>query len=123
MKGYRWFRNIGMKNRDILDAAILLLLCDTPSYGYSLMDRLSEFGISREQVEQGVIYRMLRGLEMRGYVSSEWKTEKECSPRRMYKITKAGKNFLRGWQKEAKRKVDQLQKIISKIEERMGEED
>lgn len=59
-------------------------------YGYSLVTILQKKGI---QVEPGTLYPLLRRLEKRGLLKSEWDTT-EARPRKYYKLSEVGKKVL-----------------------------
>ncbi|ABX05165.1 MAG TPA: PadR family transcriptional regulator [Herpetosiphon sp.] len=62
----------------------------TPQYGYSLIDRLTERGFS---IDQGTLYPLLRRLESQGFLDSMWNVE-GSRPRRYYVINQAGRTLL-----------------------------
>jgi len=55
-------------------------------YGYSLLQRLEEKGVS---IEAGTLYPLLRRLESQGLLKSEWDTT-ESRPRKYYLLSDAG---------------------------------
>ena len=59
-------------------------------YGYSLKEQLSEHGI---EVEQGTLYPLLRRLESRGLLDSEWVLT-GSRPRRYYQLNATGQEVL-----------------------------
>jgi PadR family transcriptional regulator PadR len=59
-------------------------------YGYSLMQDLASRGM---EIEQGTLYPLLRRLEDRGLLSSEWNVE-GSRPRRYYQLSLAGAEVL-----------------------------
>jgi DNA-binding PadR family transcriptional regulator len=63
-----------------------LLLLRQPGYGYALIDRLRDMGLT---VEANTLYPLLRRLESQGLLASEWNTE-ESRPRRFYRTSAAG---------------------------------
>ncbi|MBN1266467.1 MAG: helix-turn-helix transcriptional regulator [Anaerolineales bacterium] len=72
-----------------MEAVLLLQLHRGEAHGYSLLDRLEEFGF--EDVSSSVVYRALREMEERGWVSSSWdKEDTQGPPRRVYSLTPAG---------------------------------
>jgi poly-beta-hydroxybutyrate-responsive repressor len=73
----------------------LVTLREENSYGYELMERLTEFGF--EQINPGTMYRTLRHMEKEGLCKSEWETSKEGPARRVYSITEAGEEYLGAW--------------------------
>ena len=73
----------------------LVILRESTSYGYELMERLVELGF--ETLNPGTLYRTLRKMEQDGLCSSEWQTASAGPARRMYSITDAGKAYLDFW--------------------------
>jgi poly-beta-hydroxybutyrate-responsive repressor len=88
---------------------ILLLLRQWNSYGYELMEKMSDFGV--EAINPGAFYRTLRQMEKDGIVSSSWSTSEAGPARRMYSITEAGETYLKFWAES----LDQYQKIMSRF--------
>jgi len=80
---------IGELRRGIIVLAVLSRLSE-PQYGYSLMQVLSQTGLD---VEEGTLYPLLRRLEKRGLLESEWQVG-ESRPRRYYVISPLGKAVL-----------------------------
>ncbi len=75
--------------RGIVVLAVLSQL-DEPQYGYSLMQVLAEKGL---RIEEGTLYPLLRRLEKRNLLQSEWLVG-ESRPRRYYKISPLGADVL-----------------------------
>ncbi len=75
--------------RGIVVLAVLSQL-DTPSYGYVLIQRLTEQGLD---VEEGTLYPLLRRLEKQGLLESEWEVG-ESRPRKYYHISSLGRDVL-----------------------------
>ena len=75
--------------RGVITLAVLNQLGEA-QYGYSLMKRLTDKGLD---VDQGTLYPLLRRLEQRGLLDSEWKVE-GSRPRRYYLLSPAGKDLL-----------------------------
>ena len=63
-----------------------LLALRAPEYGYALLRRLEAAGISSDA---NTIYPLLRRLEERGLLASEWNTD-ETRPRKFYRTSPAG---------------------------------
>jgi PadR family transcriptional regulator, regulatory protein PadR len=78
-----------------LEPVILASLREENSYGYELMERLTEFGF--EAMNPGTLYRTLRRMEGNGLCESEWETSEGGPARRRYSITKAGQAYLGLW--------------------------
>ncbi len=75
--------------RGIVVLAVLSQL-DEPQYGYSLMRVLADRGL---EIEEGTLYPLLRRLEKRKLLQSEWQVG-ESRPRRYYKISPLGVDVL-----------------------------
>lgn len=63
-----------------------LLALRSPGYGYGLLKTLGAAGIPSDA---NTIYPLLRRLEERGLLESEWNTD-ETRPRKFYRTSRAG---------------------------------
>jgi PadR family transcriptional regulator PadR len=71
----------------------LLLLRHGSAHGYTLLDQLAEFGLAERN--PSTIYRVLRDMEGRGYVTSVWEeVQTQGPPRRVYQLTAQGQEML-----------------------------
>ena len=96
--GGRGWRRQGLSRRAVrfLEPALLLLLHRGPSHGYTFLEHLGEFGLG--ETDPSVIYRALRDMEQRGWVTSVWdEEESQGPPRRVYQIAELGDEVLRWW--------------------------
>jgi PadR family transcriptional regulator PadR len=74
----------------------LRLLYEKPMHGYQLMEELNQRGLVRpRRLESGSVYTILRRMEHRGLLSSEWEHTESGPDRRIYKITKNGVETLK----------------------------
>jgi DNA-binding PadR family transcriptional regulator len=69
------------------------LLKEEAGYGYDLAIRLKTLGIDDDAA---AVYRALRTLETRRWVSSHWCTSSSGPARRMYHLTPTGEEQLQG---------------------------
>ncbi len=77
----------------MLEPSLLLLLHHGPAHGYTLLERLGQFGL--EGLNPSVVYRVLRDMEARGWVTSTWDEETtQGPPRRVYRLTARGDEVL-----------------------------
>jgi PadR family transcriptional regulator PadR len=94
----------------MIEPALLLLLHHGPAHGYTLLEQLGEFGLAR--VDPSAIYRMLRDMEKKGWVTSLWDEEQsQGPPRRVYRITALGDEVLVTWAQdleESRKRIDYL---------------
>lgn len=63
-----------------------LVALRTPGYGYALLKTLDTAGIPSDA---NTIYPLLRRLEERGLLESEWNTD-DARPRKFYRTSEAG---------------------------------
>ena len=80
-----------------LESCLLLLLHCDEAHGYELLEGLNQFGFDQNPVDSSTVYRMLRALEERGFVSSHWDTSGAGPARRLYHITEEGDRYLAWW--------------------------
>ena len=66
-----------------------LLALREPEYGYALLKRLDAAGIPSDA---NTIYPLLRRLEDRGLLESEWNTD-DTRPRKFYRTSRAGQQL------------------------------
>jgi len=80
-----------------LEPCLLLLVHCEESHGYELVEGLRPFGFGQNPVDSSTIYRFLRDLEDRGFVSSRWDTSSPGPARRVYQTTEDGERYLSRW--------------------------
>lgn len=95
--------------RDFLQAWVLLLLRNWQAHGYALLSALANAGFP--DLNHSVLYRELRALEEKGFLSSFWDTAKSGPARRTYVLTEAGERVLGAWAKD----IEQYQRQFSKF--------
>jgi PadR family transcriptional regulator, regulatory protein PadR len=79
------------------EPSLLLLLRERPMHGYELIERLPEVAGGETRVDVGNLYRLLRGLEEEGVVTSEWSADLPGPAKRTYELTDAGRALLDRW--------------------------
>jgi PadR family transcriptional regulator PadR len=124
-RGRRWGRR-GYSRRAVrmLEPAVLLLLHHGPAHGYTLLEQLGEFDL--DHLNTSVIYRALREMEAKGWVTSTWDEEQtQGPPRRVYRLTAQGDEVLDWWTqdlRETRGMIDHLLGVYSRhMEEGEGE--
>lgn len=75
-----------------LDLCVLAVLADGPTYGYGLVERLRDHGLTL--VAEGSVYPLLARLEKRGLLTSERVPSAEGPPRKYYSVTAEGADAL-----------------------------
>jgi PadR family transcriptional regulator PadR len=97
--------------------AVLVLLRERPAHGDDLLERLPEL-TGEARVEMGNVYRLLRGLEEEGLVSSEWDDSSPGPAKRRYAITAAGEQLLDHWVEALRRSQERTERFLTRYEER-----
>jgi len=92
-------RLISEMNRGFIQLLMLVML-DQPKYGYEIVKELQEKDFT---IEENTLYPLLRRLEERKLLSSEWRVE-ENKPRKYYFVSKEGievkKEMIEIWNKQ-----------------------
>ena len=95
------------------ESVLLLFLHQEPAHGYTLLDGLDEFGL--DEIDSSAVYRTLRDMEDRGWVTSSWDEEQSLGPpRRVYRITDVGDDVLAAWIKDLDETRQMLNRLVSK---------
>ena len=87
----------GRRINRFLEPCLLLLLHGAESYGYELLENLQKFGFNENPADSSTIYRILRSLESRGFVTSRWAEGDSGPARRVYSLSPAGDGYLQVW--------------------------
>jgi PadR family transcriptional regulator PadR len=111
----RW--NVLARVERFAEPALLLLLRERPAHGYDLLERLPEL-TGEARVEMGNLYRLLRGLEEEGLVSSEWDDASPGPAKRRYALTPAGEQLLDHWAEALQRSQERTSRFLERYEER-----
>jgi PadR family transcriptional regulator PadR len=117
-------RGRGRRAVRMLEPVLLLLLHYSPAHGYTLLEQLGQFGLG--DLDSSMIYRALRDMEEREWVSSTWDEEQtQGPPRRVYHLTALGHEVL-DWHaqelQEARGMIDRLLGAYTRhMEEGKGE--
>ena len=108
------FPEVEVRPRSWLEPVVLASLRARSSYGYEMMEHLTEFGF--ETTNPGTIYRTLRRMEKNGQVESRWETSEGGPARRRYTITDAGEADLVLWVealKQCQRSMDTFSNLYT----------
>ena len=120
--GGRGRRRRGRRAVRMLEPVLLLLLQHDPAHGYTLLERLGEFGLAH--LNPSAVYRMLRDMEERGWVASTWDEEQsQGPPRRVYQITTLGDEVLALWAQELEESRERIDYLLAVYRRRMEEVD
>ncbi|MBC9783670.1 helix-turn-helix transcriptional regulator [Heliobacterium chlorum] len=103
----------GRINR-FVQPALLLLLSEKPSYGYELMERISDLRLLDGPTDAALIYRTLRKMEDEHLVQSNWQTGESGPAKRCYELTSKGVESLHKWVAEMERHRGALEDFLSR---------
>ena len=74
----------------------LRLIHEKPMHGYQMMEELNTRGfLSRERLEAGTVYTILRRMEHHGLITSWWEENTDGPDRRVYTATPEGTQTLK----------------------------
>ena len=109
---------VGATLDKLIQPALLAVLAKGPLHGYELTKRISEIpGFLDEQPDISGIYRLLKSLESRGMVISDWETAKGERAKRVFTLTDDGRRCLENWYETLSRHrkaIDALLKSVQK---------
>lgn len=95
-----------------MEISLLLLLMQEESHGYTLAERLADFGFSKDELNIGTLYRTLRKMEKDSYVISKWQEGGQGPKKRVYQITDKGRNMLEQFIEMLKIRKKMIEKLI-----------
>jgi DNA-binding PadR family transcriptional regulator len=103
-----------------VEPTLLLLLHHGPAHGYTLIEQLAGYGLA--DVDPSAIYRALRDMEERGWVTSSWEEEQtQGPPRRVYYLTALGDEVLGWWTQDLRETRRMIDQILGNYERHMEE--
>jgi PadR family transcriptional regulator, regulatory protein PadR len=102
------------------EPSLLLLLRERPMHGYELIERLPEVAGAESRVDVGNLYRLLRGLEDEGVVTSEWSADLPGPAKRTYELTAEGRRLLDRWAESLRDAQGVLSKFLERYEQGEG---
>lgn len=105
------------KMERFLEVCLLLLLYDNVGYGYGLVEELSYFGFSEEELNVSTLYRTLRNMEKEKLVESFWEEGGQGPKRRVYRISEDGKAELNQRIRIMKMRKSRIEKLIGRYDE------
>lgn len=100
--------------------ALLFMLMENESHGYSLLDGLSEFGFNPERVDPSLIYRTLREMEEFGFVASRLGEESLGPQRRIYRILPEGEEYLVELIESIRQRRDEMNNLLEAYDQALN---
>ena len=77
--------------KGVLELCVLAIINRSDSYGYEIVESLTDF----IDMSEWTIYPMLRRMSNEGYVETYYKESQTGPQRKYYKITESGKEYLK----------------------------
>lgn len=99
--------NIQFK-KGVLELCVLVLLNKQDRYGYELVQKISQ----QISISEGTVYPLLRRLTKEGYFSTYLQESTEGPPRKYYKLTDAGREYLSKLLEEWERFTNGVNQLI-----------
>jgi DNA-binding PadR family transcriptional regulator len=79
----------------LIQLVVLRILYENPAHGYQIMEQLKQITSEQYVPEPGALYTILRRMEDRGLVTSEWEKKEAGADRRVYTLTQDGIQVLK----------------------------
>jgi len=73
---------------------VLGILAEGDSYGYAILQRISELSDGELQWSDGMLYPLLHRLERLGHVESGWQDSPTGRRRKVYRLSRSGREAL-----------------------------
>lgn len=78
--------------KGVLEMLVLELICDQPTYGYELLNRLKVQSGGSFTLKEGTLYPILYRLEDDGLICAAWSQgQGRTAPKKIYEVTEAGR--------------------------------
>lgn len=104
------------QTQKLTEVALLILLSQGIDHGYAMLEKLEQLDFGLEQINASTLYRTLRRFESNGYVQSVWESGGPGPKRRVYQISKKGKDYLDQWISTLKVRRKRIDLIIETFE-------
>ena len=78
-----------------LDMLVLKSLQLEPMHGWGITERIEQWSNDVLQINQGSLYPALHRLTRQGFITSSWRVTENNRRARYYKLTAAGRAYLR----------------------------
>ena len=82
----------------LIQPAVMAVLADEPLHGYVIVQRLTGMTMFRDHGPDITgVYRLLKGMEKKGFVTSTWELAARGPAKRRYTLTPEGKACMARW--------------------------
>ena len=95
-----------------LDLLILKTLSVATFHGYGIAAHIKRLSKDALRVEEGSLYPALQRMQVKGWISAEWKESPTGRNARYYKLTAAGRKQLRQEESEFERSVAAMDLVL-----------
>ena len=101
--------------KDLVAAAatpmVLGILAEGESYGYAILQRVSQLSDGELEWSDGMLYPLLHRLERLGHVESAWHASPSGRPRKHYRLSSTGAAAFR----EQRRQWDVVSRALQQV--------
>lgn len=81
--------------RGLLDTLVMAVIEEGPNYGFGIIEALEKrLGDESDLVREGTLYPLLHRLNSKGFLASHLAPGDRGRPRRYYRLTPEGRDFL-----------------------------
>jgi DNA-binding PadR family transcriptional regulator len=97
-----------------MEVCLLVLLYEENKecHGYSLAEKLQDFGFTEEELNISTLYRTMRHMEQNEWVQSHWESGGQGPQRRVYSITPKGRTALDEWAIVLQKRRERIGKLL-----------
>jgi PadR family transcriptional regulator, regulatory protein PadR len=99
-----------------LDLLILKTLSAGTLHGYGIALHIKRLSRSALRVEEGSLYPALQRMQIKGWITSEWKKSPTGRKARYYKLTAAGRRQLGEETTEFNRSIAAISRVLRSAE-------
>ena len=99
--------------RAFIETLILWIIHKQPLHGYGVKKKIEEITTGSYTPKSGAIYTILRRMEKKGLLTSQWNERTGKKDRRVYRITDQGEILLKTRLKIMKERIGLLERMIS----------
>jgi DNA-binding PadR family transcriptional regulator len=96
--------------RGTLDPLVVKAVSWSPMHAFEITNWIEEQSDGRVQIDDAALLQALHRLEDRGHIAGEWGVTENGRRAKYYRVTAAGRDYLRT---EAARLVDHLDAVVS----------
>jgi len=96
-----------------IETLILWIIHSQPLHGYGVKKKIEQITTGSYVPKPGTVYIILRRMEKKGLLKSQWKEKTGKRSKRVYYITEKGENLLKTRLKALKERIKILEQMVS----------